>query len=168
MATFAEVYSGTRINKLLEREVIISENVFANSREYIKIVCGRLNSKFYNDERIVEAFKKAHNNGATIEIICGPEVDPNTKAVTQMCKNNIVEVWQSERWPKSHFWIVDGKDVRLEDPHTIEFQKNTHASILSDAKPIAEDLLKRFENLKREANKTYILNSKPLANIVSK
>jgi len=156
MATYAEIYSGMRLidtdvrtDKSSERAIILIASVFSHSKEPIKIVGGQLNSKFYDDERITKAFKKAYNNGAKIEIICGPEIDPNTKSITKLRDENILEVWQGKICPRVHFWIVDGRDVGLEDPHTIGFQKKTHTTILSDARPQANALLKKFEEMKR-------------------
>jgi len=157
MRTFMEAISGIYPNKSMEYAIKICSNLYSNAKKSIRIVSGRLNSKFYNDPEIVNAFKKAIENNVLIEIVCGPAIDPDTKDIIELSKKGFVKIFQLKfnNLPKAktHFSVVDEKHLRLEMPHSPTAKLGTaEADIVLDA-PFDDikDLIMDFEELKSNA-----------------
>jgi sugar-specific transcriptional regulator TrmB len=158
MRTFMEAISGIYPNRSIEKAVKVCGNLYGNAKESIKIVSGRLNSKFYNAPRIVGAFEKALEKNVSIEIVCGPAIDPDTKEIIELSKKGFIKIFQlkSNNLPKAHFSIVDEKHLRLEMPHPAEAELGTtEADVVLDASfDDVKGIVAEFERLKSEAQPT--------------
>lgn len=159
MRTFMEAISGIYPNRSMESAIKVgSRYLYGKAEKSIKIVSGRLNSEFYNDSRIVGAFKKAIENKVLIEIVCGPAVDPETKEIIELAKKDFVKIFQlkTNNIPRAHFSIVDEKHLRLEMPHSPRAESGTtEADIVLDA-PFDDikEFVAEFDGLKSNAQLT--------------
>ncbi len=156
--TFMEAISGIYPNRNMECTIKVCSNLYRNAKESIKIVSRRLNHKFYNDPRIVNVFRKASEKGVSVEIVCGPAVDPNTKELIELSEKGLIKIFQlkSNNLPRTHYSIVDEKHLRLEIPHSPTAKLGTaEADIVLDA-PFddVKELIMEFERLKSEAQLT--------------
>ncbi len=156
MRTFMEAISGIYPNRSMESAIKVSSRyLYGKAEKSIKIVSGRLNSEFYNDSRIVSAFKKAIEKNVLIEIVCGPAVDPKTKEIIELSKKGFIKIFQlkSNDLPKTHFSIIDEKHLRLEMPHSPRAETGTtEADIVLDASfDDIKEIIAEFDMLKSNA-----------------
>jgi len=90
----------------------------AASKEVL-ITSGSLNSKAYVEfDEIKEIIKKKVEKGVRFRIICGPKLDPITyREYSELLNKPNFEIYQLNRNPVPHGLLVDGKKLRLEEPH---------------------------------------------------
>lgn len=137
---------GFSANRSREDTLKESARLFNNARSSIKIVAGRLDSSFYQDQRTINALNKAVIKGAVIQIAC---YSPgNHGQFCALLKKNVPNARVSvlKHKPNRHWAIVDGKHVRIEGRHKDD-AKNTPAIICRNSSALANVYADEFDSL---------------------
>lgn len=99
------------------------EILFSNAKRHIRVVAGDLEHDAFNNERVLGAIFKAINRPkgpVTVEILCGPTPDPETKQIWGLEKESKgrLRITKLAKRPNAHFVLVDdGRAVRIEEYH---------------------------------------------------
>lgn len=121
--------------------------LFSKAKSSIKIVSGGFSSRLYLDHKgIVDAIKQALKGECKVEIAVGPDAKEETLKFWDL---HGASIFLLDQWPVQHFAVVDGKHVRLEDPHPAGEEKQVQYVVYNFK--YADLLQKRFDALKKEA-----------------
>ena len=131
---------------------IASVRLFNGAKKAIKIIAGDITSEFYNDDLIISAFQNAINRGVSVEIAYDPHRVKGEVSESAISKLSKVKIWKLEKVPDRHMVIIDGKHVRVEQPHDANAVK-TPALVCRGAKLLAKDLDLEFASLSKTASK---------------
>lgn len=140
-----------------EKCVDICSELLGNAEESIAIVSGALYPGFYDNQRILDAFRKALKKRARIEIVCGPHVDKITSKVVKLAKDNgNFTICYLPYYPKAHFMIVDRRSVRKDKEHSerLSLDAEMIGTVYYDRPFLATQLGRIFEALKSKATCT--------------
>ncbi len=91
----------------LSREIKIAES-------FIYIVSGELNSRIWNNKKIVRSFLAS--KAKDIKILCGPEIDIKSIAVIKLIADKKIKIYSSKKRQTIHFVVTD-KAVFVEEAH---------------------------------------------------
>lgn len=130
------------------KESTVNESIslFNKAKKSIRIVAGRLDNPFYQDERTTRTLNKVISKGVTVDIAYYPS-ELNKKYRSTFIKNVPNANLKSTNQKLSRHWVsVDGKHVRIERSHPEE-TINTPAFICNNAKILAEELDNKFDKL---------------------
>ncbi len=133
--------------------------LFKRAKKEIMIVGGNLNNPLYESSEVLKVFEEVVSRDVKIEIICGPEINPNTKKLLTLCKEHKnIYIFQTNKKnaPKAHFAIVDNSAVKLEYPYKKRTSGVIEAVIIYNAELIANELLQDFKKIKDVSKKAVI------------
>ena len=123
------------------------QKLLEDSTDSIKAVSGELPYEVYGADGLVEVIEEAiKDRGVTVEVVVGKDADE--KSLARLVSVGGL-VYQLDGWPPVHFVIVDGEDVRLEEPHIRGAKKRTSYTI--DNFKNAKEWELRFEQIKEQA-----------------
>lgn len=120
--------------------------LFSKAESRIKVVSGELPYEVYCNNGLVEVMQQALKKGCTIEIIAGPSAERES---LEFFSSHGISVYVLEEWPSRHFAVVDGKHVRLEEPHQ-QGAKERVQYIIYNFKD-ATELENKFDTLRQQA-----------------
>lgn len=78
----------------------------------IRIAVGEMGSALMENVQLIAAVRQAYiNNGARIEIVHGPRVDPKTKTIFEMAKRDTVRVtlYRTPQYISHHFFLITSR-----------------------------------------------------------
>lgn len=110
-------------NSTLPQSALEMEALVNSAKRHVRVVSGDLEHGVFDNEQVLSALDRAISRlerPVTVEILCGPAPDTETKRIWELAKAsegrlNITEL--TER-PKAHFVLVDEKTaVRIEQYH---------------------------------------------------
>jgi hypothetical protein len=108
---------GILSNTEVARGKQICKELFKKAGASIKIVSGNLSSSFYNDPEIIQALDEASQRGVCIEIIHGTPMDLGNGRLFELQEQGKIMLYALKEYPIHQFIVVDGKHVRVEEPH---------------------------------------------------
>lgn len=130
--------------KKYKPQLLDLKELLGKAESSIKIVAGEACYSAYSSLR--EELEQALERGCDIEVILWKQA--NKKSVNAL-ESLGIPVFKLDQRPDQHFVVVDGKDVRLEQPHR-QGQEERVQYIIHNFKN-AGKLNKRFEELKKQA-----------------
>ena len=141
-----------RTDRSLDDVKRVWRDLISSAQESIRIVGGELNSKFYEDPEILAALMDAIARGVQIEIIHGPQVDPATKKIHDLDRNNEnLTLYGLAIRPPAHFMVVDEREAEVESFHGPGVgARQTFTKF--DTLFLAQRLAIEFEKLKAEVD----------------
>jgi len=120
--------------------------LFRKAESSVRIVSGGFPYRLYGSEGIVNALKQALDRRCTVEVITGPEASSRS---LKLWSSHGASVYVLSEWPSQHFAVIDGKHVRIEDPHSHDEEKRVQY-VIDNFKNVGE-LNRKFEELKKQA-----------------
>jgi len=81
----------------------------------LDIVMGEMNESVCSES--VGALKEALKRSVKIRIINSPMVDARSRSFLELLDNSKIELYINSPRPESHFRIVNGKELYIEEPH---------------------------------------------------
>lgn len=124
--------------------VLDMQKLFRKASYSIQIVSGGFSSKVYCTKEIQDSLDLALKKKCLIEVIVGPDAD---KECVKGWISHGIPIYFLDQNPDSHFALVDGKHVRVEEPHKVGYKKRVQYIIYNFKN--AEKLSIFFEELKK-------------------
>jgi hypothetical protein len=75
----------------------------------VKMALGEAGSRFLEEERMRNGMKKAAEEGVDLEIIHGPRVDPETKTIFSLAREEKLQVYKNDDYQSHHFTLIETK-----------------------------------------------------------
>lgn len=161
--------------KRYSQELIITKLVDAfNDASEIYMALGEMGHGLMERPDVLNAFMNARqNNNATIQILHGPRVDPETSEIFNLASENIVELYRTQQYYNHHFSYVKDKNGKItvfdEGIHdetiwgtnelgdTIPFFTSLarHQYLISKSNRLHKSLKAAFDDRKLSAKKVY-------------
>lgn len=148
MRRIPEIF-GFYSNVQTESSIELCQKLFERAEKTVHIVAGELRYEFYADSRIVEILRRKLGERVAVEIIHGPDADPRTRALLLEQSDNHLVVYELEFRPDTHFMVIDGKHVRVEEPHVSGQASRAH--VVFDTLFLAQELEDEFSTLRQVA-----------------
>ncbi len=116
---------GFKKNTSLKKAVEYSVELFRLAEDSIWFVGGSLDAELWANPEVIEALTAAKDRNVEIRIIFGPMLDPENNAIRDFWRkykdeyddDDRVHLYKLGYRPQSQFTVVDGKHVRVEEPH---------------------------------------------------
>ena len=128
------------------------KKLLRKAEKSVKIVSGELPYRVYSQPRLIEVIKDAlENKKIGVEVVAGPAADERS---VEILSSNGASVYQLDQRPTLHYFVIDGKHVRIEEPHD-EHQKYRTFYTVYNFK-YARLLEKKFREMKKQAEKVEV------------
>ena len=134
-------------------------NLFMSASESIRILSGQLSPEIFSNPEVVKELNEARKRGVKIEIVLG---EPDAQIMNgEEVKKLANYIGRAKKRVCSHFIVIDGEHVRIEDKHPkrTDFAQPQHrkARIRFFASSLAQYFSKQFELIK--ANSTPLVGA---------
>lgn len=105
-------------NKNLKDAINYSVELFDSCNNRLNMVAGELDTRFYNNEKILKSFEKMVDRNVKISIICGHENEASKcETLSKLIEDKKIELHLLKDRPKNHFMVGDKSFIRIEMPH---------------------------------------------------
>jgi len=135
------------------------KNLFKSAKHNIRIVTGNLQHELFENEQILSILEDVSTRDeapVTIEIIHGPEPDPESKSIFKLQKKakGRMHIMRAPKRPGAHFVLVDGRRYRVERYH--EAHQPERMAFMKTRSPVFLNrvLAEKFNDLKLTTQKS--------------
>ena len=126
-------------------------NLINSAEKELKLVCGELDPKIYEDEKVIKALGNFLKKGGRLKIIFSSPCEefknchPNLfKLFKKRGLKGLVDLYPAKKRPMQHFTLADTKNLLIEAPNHLPFGKRPSIIIYNDDK-FGLILEKKFE-----------------------
>jgi len=127
-------------------------NLIYSASKEIKLVCGELDPKIYEDEKVIKAFKSFLEKKGKLKIIfssdCKEFEDSHPKLYKLIYNNGfqeLVSLYTAKKRPIQHFTLADTKNILIEAPNHAPFGSRSSIIIYDDG-VLGEILEEKFDS----------------------
>lgn len=134
-----------------ERSLLEYINLINSAENELKLVCGELDPKIYEDEKVIKAFENFLNKKGTLKIIfsskCKEFKDSHPMLYGLFEKpdfKEFVSLNTAKKRPIQHFTLADSKNLLIEAPDHLPYGKRPSIIIYNDTE-LGSVLENKFE-----------------------
>lgn len=128
--------------------------LFEQAQSEIFILSRNPRNRLYDKKELLSSLENCGNRGVRIEIIVGPEIDPEGQYNIAFLHVQGIQLYKIERPPSAHFIIIDDKHVVVGAPHRSDDSYRATYTVKNTIM-LAQRLRIYFTSLKSRAQPIY-------------